>query len=247
MNFTLKKSDLNFKVYIVAAKPTTPGAENDIAVISSVPMTNWLMSPEAPSGTPRNDGDVWIQYSVSGNTKNILKQNALMIATINAWQYVDGVWVDREAVSCQGGVWVDWITDLVIFAAGKGAVVECATKYATADTITVTNTKITVDGDDVVFYTKNKINTSGYKTLRLTGKFTEINSDADLTGFGLMSSVPVADNFSAQTGWVSSKEISSASSTSKTYDCPISGSGSYYVVFAGAHCAGEITDIRLIP
>ena len=109
MNFTLKKSDLNLKVYIVAAKPTAPGAENDIAVISSVPMTNWLMSPEKPSGIPRNDGDVWIQYSTKGDTKNILKQNSMMIAMITAWQYVDGTWVDRKAVSCQGGVWVDWI------------------------------------------------------------------------------------------------------------------------------------------
>ena len=108
MNFTLKKSDLNFKVYTVSSKPTTPGAENDIAVISSVPMTNWLMSPDKPSGIPRNDGDVWIRYSTQGDTKNILKQNAMMIATIFAWQYVDGAWVDRDAVSCQGGEWVDW-------------------------------------------------------------------------------------------------------------------------------------------
>jgi hypothetical protein len=112
MNFTLKKSDLNFKVYTVPSKPTTPGAENDIAIISSVPMTNWIMSPEAPSGIPRTDGDVWIQYSVAGDTFNALKQNALMIATIKAWQYVDGAWVDREAVSCQGGAWVDWITKI---------------------------------------------------------------------------------------------------------------------------------------
>lgn len=108
MNFALKKSDLNFKVYTVASKPTAPGAENDIAIISSVPMTNWMMSPERPSGMPRNDGDVWIQYSTQGNTKNILKQNALMISTISAWQHVDGAWVDREAVSYQGGKWVDW-------------------------------------------------------------------------------------------------------------------------------------------
>lgn len=112
MNFTLSKSNLNFKVYRVPSRPTAPGAENDIAIISSVPMSNWIMSPEKPSGIPRTDGDVWIQYSTSGDTRNILKQNALMIATISAWQYVDGSWVDREAVSCQGGVWVDLVTYL---------------------------------------------------------------------------------------------------------------------------------------
>jgi len=107
MNFALKKSDLNFKVYTVEAKPTAPGAENDIAIISSVPMTNWIMSPEKPSGIPWNDGDVWIQYSTKSNTRNILKQNALMIAMISAWQYVDGAWASVEAVSCQGGEWRD--------------------------------------------------------------------------------------------------------------------------------------------
>lgn len=110
MKFTLKKSDLNLRVYTTPSKPTAAGAENDIAIISSVPMGNWLMSPEKPSGMPRNDGDVWIQYSTDGNTFNALKQNALMIATISAWQYVDGAWVDREAVSCQGGKWAEWIS-----------------------------------------------------------------------------------------------------------------------------------------
>lgn len=109
MDFKLKKSNLNFKVYTVTTKPTTAGAENDIAIISSVPMPNWILSPDGPSGIPRSDGDVWIQYSVSGNTFNAIKQNSMMIATISAWQYVDGAWVDREAVSCQNGEWVDWI------------------------------------------------------------------------------------------------------------------------------------------
>lgn len=110
MNFSIKKSNLNFKVYTVPSKPTTPGAENDIAIISSVPMTNWIMAPEKPSGIPRTDGDVWIQYSVEGDILfNALKQNALMIATISAWQYVDGEWVEVTAVSCQNGDWVDWI------------------------------------------------------------------------------------------------------------------------------------------
>ena len=105
MNFTLSKSNLNFRVYTTPNKPTAPGAENDIAIISSVPMGNWIMSPEEPFGVPRNDGDVWIQYSTKGDTRNVLKQNCLIIATINAWQYVDSAWINREAFSCQGGAW----------------------------------------------------------------------------------------------------------------------------------------------
>lgn len=141
--------------------------------------------------------------------------------------------------------------ELVIFQSGKGAVQTQVTKKGENGIISVSSSKITVDyqneagWSDVVYYTKNKINTSGYKTLRLTGKFTEVDSDQDYVGFGLMSSVPITDNFGVQ-DWVSSKEISSASGSSKVYDCPISGSGSYYFVFAAAACVGEITDIRLI-
>lgn len=108
MSFKLTKSNLNFDVYAVASKPTTPGTNNDIAIITSVPMPNWIMSPDKPSGIPRSAGDVWIQYSVSGNTFNALKNNTMMIATIKAWQYVYGAWTEVEAVSYQNGEWVDW-------------------------------------------------------------------------------------------------------------------------------------------
>lgn len=111
MDFKLKKSNLNFRVYTAASIPAT-GTENDICIVSEIPMTNWILSPDTPSGAPRTDGDVWIQYSVSGTTFNALKNNAMMIATISAWQHVDGAWVDREAVSCHGGEWVQWITVL---------------------------------------------------------------------------------------------------------------------------------------
>lgn len=113
MSFKFTKSNLNFDVYTVASKPTAPGANNDIAIITSFPMPNWIMSPDKPSGTPRSDGDVWIQYSVSGNTFNALKNNSMMIATISAWQYVDGVWADVEAVSYQNGEWVVWVYIIV--------------------------------------------------------------------------------------------------------------------------------------
>lgn len=109
MSFKFTKNNLNFDVYTVASKPTAPGANNDIAIITSVPMSNWIMSPDKPSGTPRSDGDVWIQYSVTGNTFNALKNNSMMIATIEVWQYVDDVWTSVEAVSCRDGEWVNWI------------------------------------------------------------------------------------------------------------------------------------------
>lgn len=108
MNFSIKKSDLSFKVYATSSRPTTSGTENDISIITSVPMSNWILSPDSPSGVPRTNGDVWIKYSVTGNTFNALKNNTMLITTISAWQYVDDVWVDVEAASYRNGVWTDW-------------------------------------------------------------------------------------------------------------------------------------------
>ena len=239
---------LNFRVIGDTIAPGSP-KENDIWVNTDRNISEWCFSSDDPLyfGSESAQDMVWITTGTSSTVAfDALKKNGIQVYPLYAKQYVSGAWVDKTAKSWQGGKWVEWISDLVIFEAGKGSVQAASTKKG-GGTITVSTSKITFSGDDVVYYTTSKINTAGYKTLRLTGKFTEINSDADLTGFGLKSSVPVADNFSAQSGWVSSKEIESANSSSKVYDCPISGSGSYYFVFAGAQCGGEITDIRLIP
>lgn len=111
MKFSFKNNDLNFRVYVAATPPET-GKQNDIVIISETDMQNWILSPENPKGIPNSDGDVWIKYAVAGNTFNALKNNTLMIATISAWQYVDGVWADVTAKIYQNGKWVDWITYL---------------------------------------------------------------------------------------------------------------------------------------
>lgn len=239
---------LNFEVVGGTPVPANP-KENTIWINTSTPITDWVFSAEQPEAAT---GRVWIFTGTSSTVEfNALKKNGIQVYPISAKQYISGKWVDKTAELYQGEKWLSLLTDLVIFEAGKGAVQTQVTATGDNGTISVSTSKITVGykneaaGSDVVYYTKNKINTSGYKTLRLTGKFTEIDSDEDYVGFGLMSSTPIVDNYGAQ-NWVSSKEIPSASSSSKTYDCPISGSGSYYFVFACAACAGEITDIRLI-
>lgn len=107
MDFKLKKSNLNFRVYTATETPAT-GIENDIVIISNTPMTNWILSPDAPGGAPRNDGDVWIQYSVIGKTSNALKQNKMVITMLYAYQYVSDAWIKKTAVTFKNGEWVEW-------------------------------------------------------------------------------------------------------------------------------------------
>lgn len=117
MDFKLKKSDLNFRVYTATETPET-GNENDIVIISDTPMKNWILSPEKPSGVPRNDGDVCIQYSVTDGAFNVVKNNVFMIATICAWQYVSGTWVSVKAMCYQNGMWNNWVADTYLYKAG---------------------------------------------------------------------------------------------------------------------------------
>lgn len=104
MNFKLTKSSLNFKVY---TSPTIPssGAENDIVIISATPMENWILSSDTPVGEPRNSGDVWIQYSVSGNVFDIMNQHDFMLAITKVYQYVGKTWMSVNARRYVGGVW----------------------------------------------------------------------------------------------------------------------------------------------
>ena len=104
MNFKLTKSSLNFKVY---TSPTIPasGTENDIVIISSTPMENWILSSDSPAGEPRNNGDVWIQYSVSGNVFDIMNQHDFMLAITKIYQYISGIWMTVNARRYVGGVW----------------------------------------------------------------------------------------------------------------------------------------------
>lgn len=107
MDFKLNKSNLGFRVYTATEFPSV-GSENDICVISDIPMKNWVLSPDTPKGTPRNDGDVWIRYSVNGDATNVLKSSTMLITTLIAFQYINGEWVTKDAKSYQNASWVSW-------------------------------------------------------------------------------------------------------------------------------------------
>lgn len=188
MDFKLNKSNLNFRIYTAASLPAT-GNENDICIISEVPMTNWVMSPDKPSGAPRTDGDVWIQYSVTGNVFNVLKNSTMLIATISAWQYVSGAWADVVAKRYRNGEWVDRITAYYIFKSGEGELVPLSITKQTNGTFTKTNDAITVgytsnSSSSVYISTTKKIDLTGFTTLHVVANYTE-----NVSGYGAMLGV----------------------------------------------------------
>lgn len=101
---------LNFKVVTYATKGTMLAAtpsENTIGIITDTPMTSWIFASEVPN--PAVNGMVWILTSTSSDMEfNALKKNNIQLYPISAKQYVNGAWVDKDAASYQGAVWVDW-------------------------------------------------------------------------------------------------------------------------------------------
>lgn len=175
MDFKLKKSNLNLKVYSAAKLPST-GNENDIVIVSSTPMKNWILSPDEPNGAPRTDGDVWIKYSVKYATFNALKQGSMMIAMMSAYQYVDGAWRYVEAKSYQNGTWVEWFSGELYkngntyenITGGWGAKsVGVNSSYqdtGAVPTVTYNSDSVTISiatGKSGLWHTKNKISLAG--------------------------------------------------------------------------------------
>lgn len=120
MDFKLTKSILNLRVSTAETVPTAPGAENDVVILSSVPMKNWMLSPDAPTGAPRAEGDVWLQYSVKGDTFNVLKNQVFEITFVAVYQFVGEVWNKVDAAICRDGEWKELLIHL--FKNGTGAV-----------------------------------------------------------------------------------------------------------------------------
>lgn len=180
MDFKLKKNELNFRVYTATSIPET-GIENDICIISETPMKNWVLSPDAPSGAPRTDGDVRFKYSVDGATFNMLKQNTVMIRLVSAFQFVDGAWVGVNPKIYQAGVWVDWVTLTVLYdfatgdkntaLLGSGGFSVKTTQNSSYGTITETVSGFSLNSgssSNVVFLShENKIDLTAYKTLHV--------------------------------------------------------------------------------
>lgn len=177
MDFKLNKNNLNFRVYSATVEPGS-GLENDICIFSDVAVKNWRLSPKTPVGTPRNEGDVWILYSVVGNVFNALKNSTMMISVFKVYQYIDGAWAEKAAKSYHDGAWVDQITWL--FKEGTGAEVEFASYagYMTvgSDGIECSGTK--ADG----LYTATYFTFGRTTTLYVEATITTVGTSADYIG-----------------------------------------------------------------
>jgi hypothetical protein len=250
MALKLTKNDLNFRVYTASALPEA-GLANDICVISDVPMSNWVLSPDTPSGPPRTDGDVWLRYSVNETPRNMLKNNTLMVAIISAHQYINGVWVDKTVKTYQNGARVDMVTYLY----SPGNQHSDLTGGWTAEgysalSSSVSAGEITADGtiglygaDDVfdVLGTKNPIDLSAYSSITADAAVLSAHADGTSIIIAVCSQKQLFNNYLVKTAvWPA---------TGGGVGIDVSDlTGEYYiVVYAGVRpeCMGTVSEIKL--
>lgn len=96
---------LNFKVVPGLTQPGT-AAENTIWV-KTESLTGWIIDASQPEEL--TEGMVWISAGTKSAVEfNALKKNGIQVYPLSAKQMIGGALVDVEAVSYQGGEWVDW-------------------------------------------------------------------------------------------------------------------------------------------
>lgn len=240
MDFKLNKSNLNFRVYTAATSSETV-ADNDIVVISDTRMKNWILSPDSPNGEPRNYGDVWLQYSVSGDVLNAVKQGSLLISVNKAFQYVNGAWVNKGFKTAQGGVLIG--QKLWLFKEGEGLTHGYSIYQGTTagDSYTVTGETIEwakSNGNGNSFNIEPAIDLTHYNTLvvELAGTYRKDVNQKVTVGVGQSK---VTNYYTPGDFAASVADVWSASRTEYRVDIQ-SLSGLYYVKFSGDYTNGNI-------
>ena len=97
---------LNFRVVGGPSAPSAP-KENTVWVNTESAVSAWLFSAEQPESPA--EGTVWFISGTSATAPfNALKKNGISVYPAGCKQYVNGAWLEKEAVTWQNGAWIEW-------------------------------------------------------------------------------------------------------------------------------------------
>ena len=219
---------LNFKV-IPNPQPDT--AKENTIWVDTDRINNYYFSATQPENMV--DYDVWFHVGTSSPVEfNALRKNGIQVYPMAAKQYVSGVWRDVVAKSYQGGEWVDWVRylyqngneftdlsggwDIRNTTAGSVTKNENSIKFA----LVGKNAQWTYGAAN----TKNKINLSNVRTIKLNDDFTtSITNQTTLPQLAIAESTNVS--YDQNTGALT---FVNAYSTSGSLDVS-TFTGEYYV------------------
>ena len=228
-------SDLNFRVVGGLEPPASPKA-NDIWLNTDTTISSWVFSTTEPHG---EEGMVWLSIGLESSVAfNALKKNKLAVYPVSASQYVGGAWVNKAAQSWQGGKWVSWWVPGTLFADGiddtaltggwaskafsAGSGIDGATVDVSVSSNGVSAT-LSKSYKSTFIGTKNKIDTSGFNTLRM-----EFSEASRSTGSGAINACLYSDE--GYTTAASAAVISTTGVKNLSPEIDVSKlSGTYYI------------------
>ena len=213
-------------------RPSFP-KEGIVWVNTDVEPTGHHLSATAP-GNPI-PGMLWIKISDSSNVEigTALGKDYITIMLNSVSQYVDGAWVSVEAMSFQGGVWVEWFPQGALYWCGderteltggwKAIKGTNSSGYATVQKNKQSITAI-YDKGSGTFYSESGIATT--QKVNITGKTKICVNLTDVSATGVyVGLTSVADNFGSGTliGYTAAK------TTGESFHKIEGQSGYYYI------------------
>lgn len=234
-------------------QPISPAA-NTIWINTDQAITGWSVSPVEPSDP--SEGWLWVRTGLSSVAGiNVLKENALMVYPIATFQYINGVWEPKVAMSYDGTNWIEWriylynagdeCTDLTGSWASGGSIDTSAgfnnksSFSLNADHIYISVAKVS----GVILSTVNKVDLTPYSKLAMT-VLSETGIEDDSHGPGSWLTVrtqktaswnPTNSSTGQMTKLPAGTTLSQAFSAAGTVEIDISSlSGEYYVALAMA-------------
>ena len=222
---------LNFKVVPGLTQPVT-ASENTIWVKVEA-IGDWYFSATQPENL--RELDVWILVNEYSPVEfNALKKNGIQVYPVAAKQRIGGELVEVDAMSYQGGTWVEWITDVYLYDNGDECVAitggwsifkirpDCSTNESWGSnqngllTVQLPGSKRTC----AAYGTNNAIDVTDYATIEFSA--TEIMGGECL--FGVLESRDSQDH--------SASAVTLTQETAGTVTLDISNlSGRYYIWF----------------
>lgn len=224
---------INLKVVGGTTQPTTP-KENTVWVNTSAAINGYVVSATAPSSPA--SGMVWIKTgSTAAAPIDIDKKNSIILYPNSCYQYINGAWAAKTAITFVNGAWKNWAIYLLENGADNTAVTggwQGKAQYISADatgrvpTISFSSGKMVITqngsaGNNAgIVYAKNKIDLSGYNRITVTAYSTQTQTNN--AKLAVWSAEP--------NDWDGVANVSVAGTTVNTYTLDVSAlSGEYYI------------------
>lgn len=216
-----------------------------INVLNGKTATNAVFKPQlekASSATAYVKGDatgqVWVKTGSSAAAPiDIDKKNSIILYPNSCYQYVNGAWAAKTAMTFVNGAWKNWAVYLLENGADNTAVTggwQGKAHYLSADatgrepTISFSGGKMVITqngsaGSNAgIVYAKNKTDLSGHNKITVTAYSTQ--TQANNAKLAVWAAEP--------NDWDGAANVSVAGTTAKTYTLDISAlSGEFYIGF----------------